>query len=110
VKRFSRSKEHELVVQAHLKLALAHKELGEDKATRASYQAAVSEFAKRGLKPDASPLAAAAAAEARFRLAEYDFERYDKITLPATTNVKKLKQALQAKLGEAKRSRRSTTR
>ncbi|HEX9052425.1 MAG TPA: tetratricopeptide repeat protein, partial [Anaeromyxobacter sp.] len=103
VKRFSRSKEHELVVQAHLKLALAYRALEDEKAARASYQAAVSEFAKRGLRADASPLAAAAAAEAAFRLAEYDFERYDRIALPATTNTKKLKQALQAKLGEAKK-------
>ncbi len=103
LRRFSRSKEHELVVQANLKLALAHRELRDEKATRAGYQATVSEFAKRGLKPDASPLAAAAAAEARFRLAEYDFERYDKIGLPGTTNTKKLKQALQAKLAEAKK-------
>jgi len=103
VKRFSRSKEHELVVQAHLKIAHAQKELKDEKATRASYQAAVAEFAKRGLKPETSPRAAAAAAEARFRLAEYDFERYDRIALPATTNTKKLKKALEAKLAEAKK-------
>ena len=47
--------------------------------------------------------AAAAAAEARFRLAEYDFERYDRITMPATSNTKKLKAALDAKLAEAKK-------
>ena len=103
LRRFSRSKEHELVVQAQLRLALAQRELGDEKAARASFQAAVSEFARRGLKPDASPLAAAAAAEARFRLAEYDFERYDRIALPATTNTKKLKRALEAKLAEAKK-------
>lgn len=102
-RRFARTKEHELIVQAHLKIALAHRELKDEKATRAAYQAAVSEFAGRGLKPDAHPRAAAAAAEARFRLAEYDFERYDRITLPATTNTKKLKGALEAKLGEAKK-------
>jgi TolA-binding protein len=103
VKRFARSKEHELVVQAHLKIALAEHELGDEKSTRAGYQAAVKEFAARGLKPDASPTAAAAAAEARFRLAEYDFSLYDRIALPATTNTKKLKKALEAKLKEAKK-------
>ncbi len=102
VKRFSRSKEHELVVQAHLEIALAHKALGDEKGTRASYEAAVAEFARRGLRPDANARAAAAAAEARFRLAEFDFERYDRIALPATTNTKKLKKALEAKLAEAK--------
>lgn len=103
VRRFARSKEHELLVQAHLKIALAHRELKDEKATRAGYQAAVAAFAARGLKADESPRAAAAAAEARFRLAEYDFERYDRISLPATTNAKKLKKALEAKLGEAKK-------
>ncbi len=103
VKRFSRSKEHELLVLAHLKIALAHRELKDEKATRAGYQAAVAAFAARGLQADDSPRAAAAAAEARFRLAEYDFERYDKISLPATTNAKKLKKALEAKLAEAKK-------
>ena len=103
VKRFSRSKEHELLVQAQLKIALAYRELKDERATRAGYQAAVAAFAARGLKPDESPRAAAAAAEARFRLAEYDFERYDRITLPATTNAKKLKKALEAKLAEARK-------
>jgi len=103
VKRFSRSKEHELVVQAHLEIALANKQLGDERATKAGYQAAVAEFARRGLRPDANARAAAAAAEARFRLAEFDFERYDHIALPATTNTKKLKKALEAKLAEAKK-------
>jgi TolA-binding protein len=103
VRRFSRSKEHDLVVQAHLKIGLAYKELGKEKETKAAYAAAVREYAGRGLKPEGNPVAAAAAAEARFRLAEYDFERYDRITLPATTNPKKLKRALDAKLAEAKR-------
>ncbi|WP_242396289.1 tetratricopeptide repeat protein [Anaeromyxobacter oryzisoli] len=102
-RRFARSREHELVVQAHLKIGLAYRELGQAKEARAAYGAAVQEFAARGLKPDAHPRAAAAAAEARFRLAEFDFERYDKIALPATTNTKKLKAALEAKLKEAKK-------
>jgi hypothetical protein len=63
----------------------------------------VAEFARRGLKPETAPRAAAAAAEARFRLAEFDFERYDAITLPTTTDPKKLKKALEAKFAEAKR-------
>jgi TolA-binding protein len=103
VRRFARAKEPELVVQAHLEIALAQRALGDERSARASYQAAVAEFARRGLRPETSPRAAAAAAEARFRLAEYDFERYDRITLPATTQTKKLKKALEAKLGEAKK-------
>ena len=103
VKRFAKAKEPDLVVQAHLEIALAHRALGDEKGARAGYQDAVTEFARRGLRPDQNARAAAAAAEAKFRLAEYDFDRYDRIMLPATTNTKKLKTALQAKLGEAKK-------
>jgi len=103
VRRFSRTKEGELLVQAQLRMGLAYKELGNDKAALASYAAAVSEFNRRGLKPEASPAAAAAAAEAQFRLAESAFERYDRISLPATTKAKKLKEALNAKLAELKK-------
>jgi TolA-binding protein len=102
-RRFSRSKEAELLVQAHLKMGLAFHALAQDKPARSSYGAAVAEFTRRGLKPEAAPRAAAAAAEARFRLAEFDFERFDKITLPASTNPKKLKAALSSKLAEMKR-------
>jgi TolA-binding protein len=103
VRRFSRTKEPELVVQAHLKIGLAYRELKQDKEARTAYAAAVREFGARGLKPEGNPRGAAAAAEARFRLAEFDFERYDRITLPATSNPKKLKVALEAKLSEAKK-------
>jgi len=102
-RHFSRSKEAELLVQSHLKMGLAFHELSQDKPARSSYGAAVAEFTRRGLKPETAPRAAAAAAEARFRLAEFDFERFDKITLPATTNPKRLKAALSSKLGEMKR-------
>jgi TolA-binding protein len=103
LKRFGRTREHELVVQAHLKMGLAQQALKEPRLARAAWAAAVKEFGARGLKAEAQPRAAAAAAEARFRLAEVEFEKYDTITLPATTNVKKLKRALEAKLAEARR-------
>ena len=103
VARFSRSKEAELLVQARLRMGLAYRELGQEKPALKEYAAAVAEFQRRGLKPDASPAAAAAAAEAQFRLAEQEFEKYDRIALPATTNPKKLKQALGAKLAELKK-------
>ena len=103
VRRFARSRESELVVEAHLKIGLAYRELHQDREAQSGYSAAVREFAARGLRPEVNASAAAAAAEARFRLAEYDFERYDRITLPATTNTKKLKAALEAKLAVAKK-------
>jgi TolA-binding protein len=102
-KRFARTKEHELMVQSQLKIALAQKELKDEKAARAGYAATVAEFKGRGLKPETSVRAAAAAAEATFRLAEVEFEKYDAITLPATTDPKKLKKALESKFAEAKR-------
>jgi TolA-binding protein len=102
-RRFARSKEHELLVQSQLKLAMAWRELKDQKAARAGYAATVAEFDRRGLKAEGAPGAAAAAAEAAFRLAEFEFERYDAITLPATTDPKKLKTALEAKFAEAKR-------
>jgi TolA-binding protein len=102
-RRFGRTKEHELLVQAQLKIGLASKQLGDDRAARAAYAATVAGFARRGLKPELHVRAAAAAAEARFRLAEYEFERYDAIALPATTDPNRLKKALDAKLAEAKR-------
>jgi tetratricopeptide (TPR) repeat protein len=103
MKRFSRTKETELLVQANLKIAQAWRELKDEKRARDGYAATLAEFNARGLRPDASPRAAAAAAEARFQLAEIDFAKYDKITLPATTNTKKLKAALDAKFAEAKK-------
>ena len=102
-RRFARSKELDLLVQAHLRMGLAYKELGNERAALQGYSAAVAEFKRHSLKPEASPAAAAAAAEAQFNLAEASFERYDRITLPATTNAKKLKQALNAKLAELKK-------
>src|SRR5690606_25866122 len=42
---------------------------------------AAREFDKRGLKPDANPLAADAAAQARFQLAEFEFKEFDKLKI-----------------------------
>jgi cellulose synthase operon protein C len=103
IRRFARSKEHDLVVQAHLKVALARRALGDERGARAGYEQAVAEFSRRKLDPESSPAAAAAAAEARFRLAELDFERFDAVQLPATADPKKLKKALDAKLAELKK-------
>ncbi len=103
IRRFGRSREHELLVQAQLQIALAWRQLKDEKAARAGYAATVSEFARLGLKPESAPRAAAAAAEARFRLAEFDFERYDAIAVPATTDPRKLQKALEAKFAEAGR-------
>ncbi|BDG10429.1 tetratricopeptide repeat protein [Anaeromyxobacter paludicola] len=102
-RRFAGGREHELIVQSHLKVALAWRALGEEAKARETYGAAVAEFARRKLDPATHLLGAAAAAEARFRLAEHEFERWDRIALPATANPKKLQKSLEAKLSEMKR-------
>jgi TolA-binding protein len=102
-KRFGASREHELLVQSRLKIALAWRQLKDQKAAKAGYASTVAEFARLELKPETAPGAAAAAAEARFRLAEFDFEKYDAIAVPASTDPKKLQKALESKLAEAKR-------
>jgi hypothetical protein len=102
-RRFGKSKEHVLLVQSQLKIALAHHELKDEKAARAGYAATVAEFAARGLNGEkaANAPAAAAAAEATFRLAEVEFEKYDAITLPSAPA--KLLKAIDVKLKEAAR-------
>jgi tetratricopeptide (TPR) repeat protein len=101
--RFGQSGERELLVRARLELAISERNLGHDRTSRTEYAAAVSEFTRLRLDPGAHPLAAAAAAEARFRLAEMDLERFDRIALPATTDPKLLKKALEQKLAELKK-------
>ena len=101
--RFGRSPEPELLVESYLKLASAWSGLGNRKAARQGYRDAVAEFHRRGLEPGAHPAAAAAAAEAQFRLAELDLERFDRIRLPETASQRKLMAALQAKLAEMKK-------
>ncbi len=102
-KRFASSANPELLVRSHLQLALAERALGRDKVVAAEYSAVVAEFDRHSLDPATSPAAAAAAAEARFRLAEAELERFDRLTLPATTNAARLKKALDEKLAEMRK-------
>ena len=102
-KRFASSAKPELLVQSHLRGALAERALGHDRAATAGYAATVAEFARHALDPVASSAAAAAAAEAQFRLAEGELERFDRLTLPATTNAARLKKALDDKLAEMRK-------
>jgi tetratricopeptide (TPR) repeat protein len=102
-RRFAASQEHDLVVQSHLRTGLAEKELGNERAARTAWESAVQEFARRNLDPAGQPVAAAAAAEAQFRLAEADLEAFDRIALPATTHPARLKKALEDKLAEMRK-------
>jgi cellulose synthase operon protein C len=103
LKRFGDAASPELLARARLDLALAQERLGRREPSRRELAAAAAEFARRGLDPERHPRAAAAAAEARFRLAERELEAFERIALPATANPKKLEKALQAKLAETKR-------
>ncbi len=83
VRRFNRNvKQSERVVQAYLKIGSAFKQLGNDSSARQSFQEAVSEFDRRKLQPS-DALGAAAAAEAKFNLAEQELQGYDRIRIEA---------------------------
>jgi tetratricopeptide (TPR) repeat protein len=71
----------ELVVDARKRIGDAHQKLGAHADARRAYAAAADEFDRRGLSPDAHPLAANAAAYARFQLAEYVFKDFEKVKI-----------------------------
>ena len=82
VRKFNRNeKQAERVVQAYLKIGLAFKQLANEPSARQSFQEAVSEFERRKLQP--TDVLAAAAAEARFNLAEQELQSYDRIRIEA---------------------------
>ena len=99
-RRYGKTGDPELVVVAHLRAGRAESALGHDEAARGAYARAVEEFTRRKLSPGASPAGAAAAAEARFRLAERDLQRLDRSVLPATSQAGKLEKALKAQLSD----------
>jgi TolA-binding protein len=82
VKKFSsKPAQVELVVDARKRIADAWQKLGNDREAEKAYQAAAQEFDKRGLKPEASPIAAEAAAQSRFQLAEYELKEFEKLKI-----------------------------
>jgi tetratricopeptide (TPR) repeat protein len=99
-RRYSRAGDPELLVVAHLRAGRAESELGQDEAARDAYAKAVAEFGRRGLDPLARPAGAAAAAEAQFRLAERELQRFDRGMLPSTSQAGALEKALKARLSE----------
>jgi tetratricopeptide (TPR) repeat protein len=101
--RFSAKAPPELLVEARLRMASAHRELSRGGAATREYAAAVAAFRRLGLRPEASPAAAAAAAESQFRLAEQELQKFERISLPATADPRKLKQPLKAMLADMRR-------
>jgi tetratricopeptide (TPR) repeat protein len=82
VTKFSRNeKQVELVVDAKKRIGDAEQKLGREAEAKKAYQAAADEFDKRGLKPEAAPIAADSAAQARFQLSEYVFKEFDKLKI-----------------------------
>jgi TolA-binding protein len=104
VKRYNRNeKQAERIVQADLKIGLAFKALGSEAQARQSFTDAAWEFERRKLGPK-DLLAAAAAAEAKFNLAELELQAYDRIRIEAhgrgAAFEKSLKAALNRKAEE----------
>jgi len=104
VRKFNRNqKQSERVIQAYLKIGLAFKQLGNESSARQSFEEAVTQFDRRKLQPS-DALASAAAAEAKFNLAEQELQGYDRIRIEAhgrgSAFDKSLKSALTRKAEE----------
>lgn len=82
VQKFSRdTKQAELVIDAKKRIGDAFRKQNKETEARKAYAAAADEFDKRGMKPDAAPIAADSAAQARFQLAEFQFDDFDKLKI-----------------------------
>jgi TolA-binding protein len=74
----------ELVIDAKKRIGDAYKKLKKENEAQAAYKDAAEDFDRRGLKPEASPIAADAAAYSRFQLAEAVFAEFDRIKIGGT--------------------------
>ncbi len=91
----------ELVIDAKKRIGDAYQKLGKDADARKAYEAAANDFDRRNLRPDAAPIAADAAAQARFQLAEYQFKDFDRLKIGGTK--KALENSFTAKRNGVKR-------
>ena len=101
-KRSAKSGDRRLLVEAYARMGVAEERLGRGAAAKKHYAQAVDEFARQRLDPLTQVAAAAAAAEARFKLAEDDLERYEHLSLPAG-NGRRIEKALGDKLAAMKK-------
>jgi hypothetical protein len=69
------------VVDARKRIGEALQKLGSDKDAKRAYEVAAREFDRRKIQPDSFPVAAEAAAQSRFQLAEYEFKQFDKLRI-----------------------------
>ncbi len=70
-----------LAIDARNRIGDAERKLGNDKQAKLAYAKAASEFDRRDLKVDSFPIAAEAAAQSRFQLAEYEFAAFDRLKI-----------------------------
>jgi len=101
--RFDKSIDRHLFVESRFLTAVAEEALGRGAAAKKHYGQAADEFTRKRLDPLVHVAAAAAAAESRFKLAEDDLERYERVALPATSNSRRLAKALEEKLASMKK-------
>ena len=82
VQKFSKDpKQAELVIDSKKRIGDSYKKLNKEGEAKKAYAAAADDFDKRGLKPDSAPVAADSAAQARFQLAEFQFQDFDALKI-----------------------------
>ncbi|MFZ5470775.1 MAG: tetratricopeptide repeat protein [Myxococcota bacterium] len=82
VTKFSgKSAQAELIVDAKRRIGDAYQKLNKDADAKKAYQAAMSDFDRRNLKPEGAVLGAAASAQSCFKLAEYEFAAFDRLKI-----------------------------
>jgi cellulose synthase operon protein C len=82
VQKFSsKPAQAELVIDAKKRIGDSYKKQKREADARKAYESAADEFDRRGLKADASPIAAEAAAFSRFQLGEYVFAEFERVKI-----------------------------
>jgi tetratricopeptide (TPR) repeat protein len=82
IKKYSgKPAQFELVIDARKRVGDGWKKLGNERESKVAYQVAANEFDRRNLKPDDAPIAADAAAQARFQLAELEFKEFERLRI-----------------------------
>lgn len=85
VQKFSsKSAQAEFVIDAKKRIGDAYRKLKKDPEAKKAYKDAADDFDRRGLKPDAAPIGADAAAYSRFQLAEFEFAEFDRLKIGGT--------------------------
>lgn len=100
VQKFSKDgKQTELVVEAKKRIGDAFEKQNRPLDARKAWESAADEFDRRNLKPETNPIAAEAAADARFQLAEVVFREFERMKIGGSgkaleTSLKNKKEAV----------------